>query len=311
MTLSRQEVTKAILLGLVVVAMILTVAGYADIMVQGLGMGFVTDSNRDYLAEAFDRSLVGFLVLSGIKSGLAIIEGSEVGIGFNLEIGDIVQSVYDYVDVAWKTALAGGTILLMTRFCLDAVTLVDHWFLLLMLLSIGVYWVMIWYLPQMRRVSRLARESMIFLVVVSLTLYIVLPIAITGASFLSRSITQPLIEATQDEFQEINRAFSPQRLHNSLFPPESESESIFSSLDFTARFEKTKERIQAIGEYFKDKTRDIAVLTLKLVAGYLFDCIVFPLTFFVILYLFTRNFIRFINRSTEPYPEVKAPRVIA
>jgi hypothetical protein len=42
------------------------------------------------------------------------------------------------------------------------------------------------------------------------------------------------------------------------------------------------------------------VLTLKLVAGYLFDCIVFPLTFFVILYLFTRNFIRFINRSVEP-----------
>ena len=299
MTTSRQHVRKGILLALVVIAMILTMAGYADTLIQGAGMGLVTEKNRDYLTDAFDRSLVGFLVLSGIKSGLAIIEGSEVGIGFNLEIGDIVQAVYDYVDVAWKTAMAGGTILLMTRFCLDAVALVDHWFLMLMLLSVGVYWVLVWYQPQMRRVNRLARESMIFLVVVSLTLYIILPIAISGASFLSRSITQPLIEATQEEFEEINQAFSPQRVHSSLFPPETESDSIFSSLDFTARFEKTKERFQAIGEYFKDRTRHIAVLTLKLVAGYLFDCIIFPLTFFVILYLFTRNFIRFINRSVE------------
>jgi hypothetical protein len=302
MATSRQHVIKGLLLGLIVVALILTMAGYGDTLIQGAGMGLVTDKNRDYLEDAFDRSLVGFLVLSGIKSGLAIIEGSEVGIGFNLEIGDIVQSVYDYVDVAWLTALAGGAILLMTRFCLDAVALVDHWVLVLMLLSIGVYWVLTWYLPHLRRISRVARESMIFLGVVSLTLYIILPIAVAGASFLSRSITQPLIEATQDEFQEINQAFSPQRMHNSLFPPETESESIFSSLDFTARFEKTKERIQAIGEYFKDKTRHIAILTLKLVAAYLFDCIIFPLTFFVILYLFTRNFIRFINRSVEPIP---------
>jgi len=302
MTISRQHVRNGVLLGLVAIAMILTVIGYTDTLIQGAGMGLVTDSNRDYLTDAFDRSLVGFLILSGIKSGLAIIEGSEVGIGFNLEIGDIVQSVYDYVDVAWKTALAGGVILLMTRFCLDAVALVDHWFLILMLLGISVYWVLAWYLPQMKRFNRVARESVIFLAVVSLTLYIVLPIAITGASFLSRSITQPLIEATQDEFQEINQAFSPQRMHTSLFPPETEPESIFSSLDFTAQFEKTKERIQAIGEYFKDKTRHIAVLTLKLVAGYLFDCIIFPLTFFVILYLFTRNFIRFINRSVEILP---------
>ena len=299
MPTTKQHIQRGLLLTLILAAMLLAMAGYADVVIDGLGMGVVTDANRTYLTDAFDRSLVGFLVLSGIKSGLAIIEGSEVGIGFNLEIGDIVQSVYDFVDVAWKTALAGGTILLMTRFCLDAVALVDHWCLVLMLLSIGAYWVLAWYFQHMKRIKHLARESMVFLVVVSLTLYIVLPISISGASFLSRSITQPLIEATQDEFQEINKSFSPGRVHSSLFPTEKESESLFSSLDFTARFEKTRERIKAIGEYFKNKTRHLAVLTLKLVAGYLFDCIVFPLTFFVILYFFTKNFIRFINRSVE------------
>ena len=88
-------------------------------------------TNHRYLDESYDRALEGFLVLSAVKSGLAVIEGSEVGIGFSLEVGDLVQSVYDYVNIAWKTVLAGGTILLITRLALDGVTLVDHWVLAL------------------------------------------------------------------------------------------------------------------------------------------------------------------------------------
>ncbi len=53
-----------------------------DKTINFLGMQQVADSNDAYLQAAFDRSLAGFLVLSGIKSGLAVIEGSEVGIGF-------------------------------------------------------------------------------------------------------------------------------------------------------------------------------------------------------------------------------------
>ncbi len=35
-------------------------------------------------------------------------------------------------------------------------------------------------------------------------------------------------------------------------------------------------------------TRDFAVWTIKLIAGYVFDCIVFPLAFFVVVYMLTR-----------------------
>ena len=88
MPTTKQHIQRGLLLTLILAAMLLAMAGYADVVIDGLGMGVVTDANRTYLTDAFDRSLVGFLVLSGIKSGLAIIEGSEVGIGFNLEIGD-------------------------------------------------------------------------------------------------------------------------------------------------------------------------------------------------------------------------------
>ncbi len=296
MSVTRQGIKKSLLLIILLGSVILAAAGYSDRLVSVVGMGRISDTNRAYLNDAFDRSLNGFLVLSGIKSGLAIIEGSEVGIGFNLEIGDIVQAVYDYVDVAWKTALAGGTILLLTRFCLEAVALIDHWCLAGMLLGIGVFLVFSWFLADHRRSIRIVRESTIFLVVLTVILYVILPISISGASFLSKKITQPIIEETQTGFQEIHQEFSPGYLSKSFLPEDVKEGSLFPGFDFKAKYENTKERIQFIGEFFKDRTHHMAVLTLKLVAGYVFDCIIFPLTFFVVLYLFTKTLVTFFSR---------------
>jgi len=295
--MKKQYAKKSLLLVLIIIAGILASAGYADFLVDAVGMGRISDANLAYLEDAFDRSLAGFLVLSGIKSGLAIIEGSEVGIGFNLEIGDIVQAVYDYVDVAWKTALAGGTILLMTRMCLEAVTLIDHWCLAAMLFGVGIFLLFRWFLGGYGRTIQMFREATLFLVVLTLILYMILPISITGASFLSRKITQPMIEKTQTGFEEIHKEFSPGSLNKGFFPEDIKEGSLFPGFDFKAKYESTKERIQYIGAYFKDKTRHMAILTLKLVAGYVFDCIIFPLTFFVVLYLFTKSLVTFFRRA--------------
>lgn len=293
MSEKERHTKKILLLILVLCVAILTAVGYADQIIGGIGMGAVNEANQAYLQEAFDRSLAGFLILSGIKSGLAIIEGSEVGIGFNLEVGDIVQAVYDYVDVAWKTAMAGGTILLISQWCLDAVALLDHWFLFGLMLVLGLGLILGWLLPTWHRMGRFMRELSIFLVVLTLILYVILPVSITGASFLSKRITEPVITETQKDFEEIHADFSPGNLSKGLFPQEAKEGSIFPSFDFRAKYENTRDRIQFIGEYFKDKTRHIAILTLKLVAGYVFDCIIFPLTFFIALYLFTKNLVRF------------------
>ena len=58
------------------------------------------------------RQSASFLLVSTLKSSLSIIEGSDVGVGFRLEVGDIVQSTYDLVDFTWKILLYG--ILLVT-----------------------------------------------------------------------------------------------------------------------------------------------------------------------------------------------------
>jgi len=275
---------KIIVLIILSLACFAAAAGMLDKSIGFFGMQRLGDANDAYLQDAFDRSLTGFLVLS------------------NLEIGDIVQSVYDYVDIAWKTALAGGTILLITRLSLEAISAIDQWFLALMFLLMVLFLVFEWFFTAYARLANVFREAMLFLLVLTLTLYYLLPLGITAASFVSRKITAPLIASSQEGFERVHQEFSPAQVNSRLFAEEDDAhDSIFSALDFTAKYEMTRERIRQIGKYFRDKTALMATLTLQLVAGYLFDCIIFPLTFFVILYVLTKSLVTFIIRSVN-YP---------
>jgi hypothetical protein len=64
--------------------------------------------------ENLDKQTATFLLISTLKSSLAIIEGSDVGIGFRLELGDIVQSTYDLIDFTWKIIIYG---IIVVTFC--------------------------------------------------------------------------------------------------------------------------------------------------------------------------------------------------
>ena len=67
MLMTTRHAKNSLLLVLILAAGILTAGGYADILVDAVGMGSVSHANLAYLDDAFDRSLAGFLVLSGIK----------------------------------------------------------------------------------------------------------------------------------------------------------------------------------------------------------------------------------------------------
>ena len=94
--MKSHHLTRVSLFVLLVFGICIAAAGYIDIPIHKLGMGKVAESNEQYLKDSLDKSVTGFLVLSGIKTGLAVIEGSEVGIGFNLELGDIVANIASY-----------------------------------------------------------------------------------------------------------------------------------------------------------------------------------------------------------------------
>ncbi len=285
----RQALKVAQILVLIL-AIVAAAGGYTDRPIHWLGMDRIAAVNQSYLQRSMDKATNGFLVLSGIKTGLAVIEGSEIGIGFNLEIGDIVQSVYDYVDIAWKTALAGGTVILITRLLLQTVNLIDHWCLALAL-GCGLAAIVVgWILPRADRLKRLTKDAAFFLAVCTMVLYIVFPISIAGAAFISDRITGPLIEESQRSFESIKDEFSVENINHRLFPDEPlKGDSRIAGLILKGKIAEIKEYLRTQAEYFRDKSRNVAIWTLQLIAGYLFDSIVFPIVFFFLLFVIAKS----------------------
>jgi len=299
-------IQKVLIIILLMGAVFLAATEYLDKPIEKIGMRKISSANEKYLSNSFNKAVTGFLVLSGIKSGLAVIEGSEIGVGFNLEIGDIVQSVYDYVDIAWKTALAGGTVILLTRLLLQSVALIDHWCLSMMFAALFVFLIVSWFFPKYVKTSRLLKEATFFLTVFSVVLYIVLPFSITGAAFLSEKITKPLIQESHKSFENIKEDFSLGSITDRLFPDEQKKDSSWlSELNIKAKYEITKNRIEELAQYFKEKTRNIAIWTIQLIAGYLFDAIIFPVTFFIILFVITKSVLVYLfeNRRYQSFKE--------
>jgi len=70
-----------------------------------LGFELVLDAAGERVGASLERNSVSFLSLSGIKAVMASIEGSAVGVGFHLQIGDLIQPAYDYVDFVWHAFL--------------------------------------------------------------------------------------------------------------------------------------------------------------------------------------------------------------
>jgi hypothetical protein len=290
---AARPIFKSIVILVLLSAAFFTATGHLDTLINTCGGAVLSDANRTYLDESFDRSMKGFLVLSAIKGGLAVLEGSEVGVGFNLEVGDIVQSIYDYVDVAWKTALAGGTILLLIQLILQTIQLFDHWCLFLLLLIALSLFSQGWLFPGHKRLNRILKECLLFVSVLTVALYIILPVSIAGAAFLSKQITRPLVEEAQQGFESLQQDLSPQALNERLFPESEKEDSLWSRLDFNAKLQNCKAAIMEMAEYLEEITEEFAVWTIKIIAGYLFDCIIFPGAFFIAVYILAKNLLAY------------------
>lgn len=67
-----------------------------------------------------------------------------------------------------------------------------------------------------------------------------------------------------------------------------------SKLNLSRQYKKAEEKINALYQYLKIKMNDMAIWTIQLIAGYLFACIAFPATVFIVFYLVTKNLVRYV-----------------
>ena len=76
-SMNGKYIQKVLIIILLMGAVFLAATGYFDKPIEKIGMGKISSANEEYLSNSFNKAVTGFLVLSGIKSGLAVIEGSE------------------------------------------------------------------------------------------------------------------------------------------------------------------------------------------------------------------------------------------
>jgi hypothetical protein len=260
-------------------AILLAAADVPTNFFDATGLNKISKSNTAYLEESFTRSVNTFLVLSVIKAGLAVLEGTEIGLGIGIEVGGVVQSVYDYVDLAWRTVLASSVVLLGTRYILQASALVDQWFLSAALFFLLLQFLFRWYLPYQITLKNLLRDIGLVLTLFTLLLYIVLPLSVAGGRLLSKHITARPMHDAETGFSELKE--------NTFSDSEDGKKGIWNKLS------GVKDQIVRVVKTVNEKSSEMSVWVLKLIAGYLFDCIVFPLVLFAALFWFSKFLIRY------------------
>ena len=297
-----QWIKRTLVTILLLAAIVLAARGVIDRGLGWCGLNRLTETNARYLDRAFDSALAGFMILSGIKSGLAIVEGSSVGVGVNVELGDVVQPVYDYVDIAWRAAMAGASVIALMQLALQGLAMVDHWALALFFLMWIIAWLAAGLWPRRFQRHAILKAGVRFTATLCLALYLLLPLTISGASLISQRITQPLHDSSQAQFETLGTALSPEGLYRRFFP-EGEDADETSPFDFKGKISKMGREVKALAAFLKLETEHLAATTLKLIAAYLFDCILFPLFFGLILMTMLKSGVRYLfelDRTSSP-----------
>ena len=100
---------------LIVVGLVLCIFGIMDKIFEHTVFNFFKNLTMPYLEKTYEESKKMFLTLSLLKGTTDIIEGSTVNvsmiIGMEIEIGDIIQPIYDMINILWKVSLASVVLL--------------------------------------------------------------------------------------------------------------------------------------------------------------------------------------------------------
>lgn len=241
-------------------------------------------ANASYLDSSLTKALVGFGTMSAIKAGLDVIEGTtvgaEVGVTASVQVGDVVKPAYDYVDIAWRTLLTSCVMLLSLKYLLQVAGMIGGFTLGCSLFIAALLLTLRWFRPNLVRVRSILRDLLSFTVIISFALYYILPLSVWGASKLSQTITRPSIEEAQRGFEGAK---------NALFPEEQGS----TNRGVLAKIKQIPEQLERVVVSVKAATKDMVLWAIKLITGYLFDCIVFPIALFLMLLSASRAVLRY------------------
>lgn len=266
----------------------------------------IDERNGSYMERTEQKALSGFLILSTIKAGLSIIEGSTANLALvDIQFGDIVQSVLDAVDITWKLLFTTLAILMSLRFFILLADQVAWYFLAAGLIGIMLSLLLHAAISHVRSgtgcfsgASRFSRKMGFFLVMMFLFLHLLVPLSVFGSSLLSGAITEATSTEAIDYIEKFNTKISEvSEVMEVENPGGTNLEGKATKADFIRKMITAPARAlnypgDLLGKIKNTIVGEMKLLTLKMISllvCFLFDVLLFPISLFLLSYVFIKS----------------------
>ncbi len=277
--------SKPLITGIVFIILAFGIAHVADKAAKVLFVQRIVDQNTEYLEASTVKSGAAFLTLSTIKAAVSVFEGStiggEAGATVDVQVGDVVQPIYDFVDVAWRVTFASSIVLLGMNLMLQ---IVFGWGLpamIILFFAVALAWIIRNQFPNQRIVSGFIEKLVRLFVAIVLCIYIGLPLAVTGARYLSLKISTPMIDQGLDEFVQLEGETSLEAINEKYFEDDGNS----AWWNIKGKFDQFKDKAQEFIDWCGQRIGSLLEKGVRYFAGVIFDCLVFAGTFLLVIYL--------------------------
>lgn len=266
---------------LIILGIIFCIFGVMNVIFENTIFNLLKNLTKPYLDKTYDESKKLFLVLSLIKGTTDVIEGSTVNVsmilGMEIEVGDIVQPIYDIINILWKISLASTVILKLESLYFEIFKVkIANLLIFISLVSLLPYTFI------KNKITSIFKSISKYSFFILVFIYLVLPGSLLINSYISRYFEEeykkPAIEKLDKSLDKLNE------VKDRLFTFE-QSKSIF---DVPGQINSTKEKVEDFNKEIVSVSKSLSENTPLIIGIMLLTTIILPILIILFLYKVTR-----------------------
>ena len=269
---------------IVILVIILSVFGVLSKIFEITIFDFLKNESEEYMRNSYNQSKTLFLTLSVIKGTMGVIEGSTLNanavIGINLELGDIIEPVYEMINILWKTSLLSVVILKIETLYFGFFTMKLSTFLLSVSMTFIAPWVFIKnkFTEILSKISKYFFYSFLFI-------YLLIPSVLFMTSkvvnVMETEYKEPAIKRIEQNVGNLNSSAE------ALFRP-AENTSIFN---IKGQVDTYKDKIDSFKTEAGNVTESISEDVPLIIGVTIFGYIILPLLLTIFLYKLAKSLV--------------------
>lgn len=267
---------------LIFTGILMCVFGLMEIVFKNTVLNLFKSLTKPYLTSAYEESKKLFLTLSLLKGTADIIEGSTVSVsvilGMDIQVGDIIQPIYDIINILWKISLASVVVLKLETIYYEIfkAKIANA----LIFISLMTYFP---YTFIKNSTTEILKKISKYSLLVLLFIYVLLPstILITSAvsNYFEKEYKEPAVAELNQSLDKLNK------VKNELFVIE-QSKSVFN---IPGQLEEVKQKVDNFGKEIVNVSHEMAENTPVIMGITVLSYLVMPLLIAIFLYKLTKS----------------------